>query len=80
MGPLFVLIAMLLNPATALAGSIRSVEIGPDEVTLRFDDLVAGASTFILAGPDRIALDISGAEAGAARHGSRLLPAVRQGQ
>ena len=40
MGFVLVLFAMILNPATALAGTIRAVEIGKDEVTLRFDDLV----------------------------------------
>lgn len=75
-----VLIAAILNPAPALAGSIRAVEFGDGEVTLRFDDLVAGASTFVLAGPDRIALDISGAQPGLARGGDGPVRAVRQGQ
>lgn len=80
MGLVFVLLAMILDPATALAGTIRAVEIGKDEVTVRFDDLVAGASTFILAGPDRIALDIAGAQPGVARDGGGLVRSVRQGQ
>ena len=43
------LIAMLMNPAAALAGQIGAVEIGDSDITLRFDDLVSGASTFLLA-------------------------------
>ena len=80
MGLFFVLLAMVFHPASALAGTIRAVEIGQDEVTLRFDDLVAGASTLILAGPNRIALDISGVEPGAARDGMGMIRSVRQGQ
>ena len=77
MGPFLVLLAATLTPAPAIAGDIRAVEFGNGEVTLRFDDLVAGASTFLLAGPDRIALDIAGAEPGAARG---IVRAVRQGR
>lgn len=84
MGLLLVLMAMIWNPAAALAGQVGAIEIGDSEITLRFDDLVAGASTFLLAGPDRIALDISGAEAGrsppAASARAGLVRAVRQGQ
>lgn len=80
MSLLFVLIAMMMNPAAALAGSVGAVEIGDSDVTLRFDDLVAGASTFLLAGPDRIALDIAGAQPGRSTQGAGLVRAVRQGQ
>jgi N-acetylmuramoyl-L-alanine amidase len=80
MSLLFVLIAVMMNPAAALAGSVGAVEIGDSDVTLRFDDLVAGASTFLLAGPDRIALDIAGAQPGRSMQGGGLVRAVRQGQ
>ncbi|MBL9067889.1 MAG: N-acetylmuramoyl-L-alanine amidase [Sphingopyxis sp.] len=80
MSLLFVLIAVMMNPAAALAGSVGAVEIGDSDVTLRFDDLVAGASTFLLAGPDRIALDIAGAQPGRSTQGAGLVRAVRQGQ
>lgn len=80
MGLLFFLTAMMWNPAAVLAGQIGAVEIGDSEVTLRFDDLVAGASAFLLAGPDRIALDIAGAQAGRSPQGAGLVRGVRQGQ
>ncbi len=80
MGLLLVLIAMMMNPVAALAGQIGAVEIGDSDVTLRFDDLVADASAFLLAGPDRIALDIAGAQPGQAVPGAGLVRAVRQGQ
>lgn len=80
MGPFLVLIAMMGNSAAALAGQIGAVEIGDSEITLRFDDLVAGASSFVLAGPDRIAVDIAGAQIGRSSAGGGLVRAVRQGQ
>ena len=49
--PLF-LSTLLATPAV-LAGNIGAIEIGEDQVTVRFDDLVAGASTLLLAGPGR---------------------------
>lgn len=76
--PLF-LSTLFATPAV-LAGNIGAIEIGEDQVTVRFDDLVAGASTLLLAGPDRIALDISGADAGHSPQGTGLVRAVRQGQ
>lgn len=76
---LFVIAAFLgLSPLTA--GGIDGVEVGEDAVTIRFDGLVAGASTMTLAGPDRIALDISGATVGKGASGAGLVRSVRQGQ
>jgi N-acetylmuramoyl-L-alanine amidase len=80
MGLLFVLLTLLWNPPAALAGQIGAIEIDDSEITLRFDDLVAGASTLLLAGPDRIALDIAGAQAGRSPGGAGIVRAVRQGQ
>ncbi|HMP44026.1 MAG TPA: N-acetylmuramoyl-L-alanine amidase [Sphingopyxis sp.] len=76
--PLF-LSSLLATPAV-LAGNIGAIEIGEREVTVRFDDLVAGASTLLLAGPDRIALDISGAQTGRSPQGAGIVRSVRQGQ
>ncbi|MGB3847235.1 MAG: AMIN domain-containing protein [Sphingopyxis sp.] len=76
--PLF-LSALLATPAV-LAGNIGAIEIDGSDVTVRFDDLVAGASALLLAGPDRIALDISGAQAGRSPQGTGLVRTVRQGQ
>ncbi|OWQ99362.1 N-acetylmuramoyl-L-alanine amidase [Sphingopyxis bauzanensis] len=80
MSLLLVLISMMMNPPAVLAGQIGAVEIGDSDITLRFDDLVSGASTFLLAGPDRIALDIAGAQPGRSSQGAGLVRAVRQGQ
>ncbi len=67
-------------PQAAAAGSIAAVELADRQVVLRFDGLVRGASARLLAGPDRIALDIAGAEVGRAAPGGGLVRAVRQGQ
>ena len=84
MSLLLVLLGMIATPSAVLAGQIGAVEITDSEITLRFDDLVAGASSFVLAGPDRIALDIAGAQAGrsplAENARAGLVRAVRQGQ
>ncbi|HEY0595651.1 N-acetylmuramoyl-L-alanine amidase [Sphingopyxis sp.] len=80
MSLLLVLLGMIWVPTATLAGQVGAIEIGDSEITLRFDDLVAGASSFLLAGPDRIALDIAGAQAGRSLQGAGLVRAVRQGQ
>lgn len=80
MSLLLVLLGMIAIPSATLAGQVGAVEIGDSEITLRFDDLVAGASSFLLAGPDRIAVDIAGAQAGRSPQGAGLVRAVRQGQ
>ena len=72
--------AALLTPAQASAGGIQAVESNADEVVVRFDDPVAGASTMLLDGPRRIALDIQGAAAGTGGTAGGPVSAVRQGQ
>ncbi len=71
--------SLMATPAV-LAGNIGAIEIDGGDVTVRFDDFVAGASTLLLAGPDRIALDIAGAQAGRSPQGAGLVRTVRQGQ
>ena len=71
--------SLMATPAV-LAGNIGAIEITGGEVTVRFDDFVASASTLLLAGPDRIALDIAGAQAGRSPQGAGFVRTVRQGQ
>ncbi len=52
--------------AQAHAGRVSGVDIADDQIIVRFDDPVIGASSFVLAGPDRIALDIEGGTPGRA--------------
>ena len=44
----------------AQAGRVSGVDIADDQIVVRFDGTVTKASSFVLAGPDRIALDIEG--------------------
>ncbi len=72
--------ALFATPGSA--GGISAVDVQGSQVTLRFDDAVDGASAFLLDGPQRIALDISGAQVGANGFAgaSPAISAVRQGQ
>ncbi len=74
------LLLTLFGPANALAGTIGAIQMGERSVTIRFDDVVGGATTRLLAGPDRITIDIDGAQTGAAVPGAAFVRAVRQGQ
>ena len=64
------------------AGGIAAVDVQGDRVTVRFDDRVEGASAFLLDGPRRIALDVSGAQAGASGYAgsNAVVSGIRQGQ
>jgi len=63
----------------AQAGKVAGVDIADDRIIVRFDGNVAKASSFILAGPHRIALDVEGGEVGAAVKGAGPVARVRQG-
>jgi len=62
------------------AASIRAVDVGERSVTLRFDDRVRGASALLLAQPNRIAVDVVGAEAGSGSASGGMIAATRHGQ
>lgn len=57
--------ASLACSAPVQAGEVSRVEIRADQVVLHFNDVIDSASSFVLAGPDRIAIDVKGATAGA---------------
>ena len=44
-----------------------AIDLADDQITLRFDEAVEGASAFLLDGPERIAVDVGGAEPGHAQ-------------
>ena len=69
---------LTINPA--VAGSISRIEADGSEITISFDDLVEGVSTFSLVGPNRIAIDVRGGKAGQGGYGNGIVKAVRQGQ
>jgi N-acetylmuramoyl-L-alanine amidase len=61
------------------AATVKRVEIEDRRIVIRFDEAVRSASTFILDGPQRIAVDIDGARPGLASGGDGVVTAVRQG-
>jgi len=75
-----ILASALLAIHPAQAGSISRIEADGSQITISFDDLVEGASTFSLVGPDRIAIDVQGGTAGRGGQATGIVKAVRQGQ
>ncbi len=69
-----------LFPTNGHAAGVQSIAVTGDEIVVSFDDVVEKASSFVLSGPDRIALDISGAQKGGAAIASGLVANVRQSQ
>jgi N-acetylmuramoyl-L-alanine amidase len=63
----------------AQAGQVSGVDIADDRIVVRFDGTVAKATSFVLAGPDRIAIDVEGGEPGAAVAASGPVARIRQG-
>jgi N-acetylmuramoyl-L-alanine amidase len=77
---LLALLSGWLTGAPSWAGIVQDVRVHGDRVVVRFDAPVAQASSFVLAGPQRIALDIQGAEPGrTVRADGALVANVRQG-
>jgi N-acetylmuramoyl-L-alanine amidase len=74
------LIAAMASSAQAIAGNIGAIQLDERQVTIRFDDLVVGATARMLAGPDRIAIDIAGAQSGHSAAAGGFVHTVRQGQ
>lgn len=78
---LLLIFAALVGFAPANAGSVDRVELGETELTLHFDAPVGEASSFVLDGPRRLAIDIAGAQPGPAVVASTASVArVRQAQ
>lgn len=62
------------------AAAVKKVDVKGDRVVIHFDDQVQRASTFVLAGPQRIAIDVDGASPGAAQAAAGgPVAGVRQG-
>ncbi|NVD27062.1 N-acetylmuramoyl-L-alanine amidase [Parasphingorhabdus flavimaris] len=75
-----IMVSALLMTQPAEAGSISRIEASGSQITVAFDDVVEGASTFSLIGPDRIAIDVRGGKAGQGGYASGIVKSVRQGQ
>jgi len=75
-----IFMSAVLTVLPASAGTIKYIKASDDGIVVTFDDIVEGASTFSLSGPNRIAVDIKGATAGHGGAAFGLVTAVRQGQ
>ncbi len=65
--------------APAMAGQVSGIVVEEGRITVRFDDNVERATSFILTGPDRIAIDVVGTDRGTAGPPAGLVAAIRQG-
>ncbi len=76
---LFAFLVGLLFGTPGLAATVEGVEVGDGRVVIHFDDAVDKASSFLLNGPRRIAIDVSGARPGRRADPSGVVTKVRQG-
>lgn len=76
---LLALLACWFAGTPGWAATVQHVDIQSDRIVVRFDQSVADASAFLLAGPSRIALDVDGATPGRNSDGTGLVAGVRQG-
>lgn len=75
------LLLATISPLSGVyAAGVSGIEVGDRQIVLRFDDDVEKAASFALAGPDRIAVDVSGAEPGAAAEPVWPVAKIRQGR
>jgi N-acetylmuramoyl-L-alanine amidase len=72
--------AMPFTVSPAFAGAIRQVAATDGAVVIQFEDVVSKASVFALTGPDRIAVDVTGATIGSNSLPGGQVAKVRQGQ
>ena len=68
-----------LTGVPSWAGVVQDISIRGDRVVIRFDEPVRQASAFLLAGPQRIAVDVAGASPGGRAAGGGAVAKVRQG-
>jgi N-acetylmuramoyl-L-alanine amidase len=80
--PLSLALAAMLTPlAGAEAAGVAGVETSDTAITIRFDEpVLGGASSFMLTGPDRIALDVAGVDPGKPGIVKGPVARVRQGR
>lgn len=73
------IVALLVAVPHAQAATVTSITVDGSEIRVKFDDGVASASTLVLDGPRRIALDIQGAAPGKAGRAGGPVDRIRQG-
>jgi N-acetylmuramoyl-L-alanine amidase len=72
------LLACWFGGAPAWAASVERIDVHSDRIVIRFDSAVGDASSFVLAAPRRIAIDITGAQPGGAIEAGGAVTHVRQ--
>jgi N-acetylmuramoyl-L-alanine amidase len=76
-----VLMFAMVNPwQMAEAAGVSAVQVDDAQIVIRFDGIVENASSFVLEGPDRIAVDVGGADPGKGGSAAGLVATVRQGR
>jgi N-acetylmuramoyl-L-alanine amidase len=75
---IFAALPFTMSPAHA--GAIRQVAASDGSIIVQFDDIVNKAAIFTLSGPNRIAVDVTGATTGAISLAGGPVRSVRQGQ
>lgn len=76
---LLALLSGWLTGVPSWAGVVQEVRVHGDRVVVKFDAPVTQASAFLLAGPQRIALDVAGAEPGRDAVAGGAVAKIRQG-
>lgn len=76
MSVLLPLLAVIGSPAEG--GQVSGFDVTQDQIIVRFDDDVEKATSFVLTGPDRIALDVDGVDVGANASGGGPVERIRQ--
>jgi len=73
--------AMFAHAPAASASGVTSVDATAEKIIVRFDAPVRGAETFVIGGPDRLAIDVAGSDSRArAARAEGHVAAVRQSQ
>jgi N-acetylmuramoyl-L-alanine amidase len=73
-------LGIVLPFSAVRAAAVQSIDYDANEIVLRFDGAVAKASAFAIDGPNRIAVDITGAVAGSGGVPGGLISSIRHGQ
>jgi N-acetylmuramoyl-L-alanine amidase len=74
------LLAALFAVQPAPAAAVSGVDVTADAVVLRFNGSVRSASAFLLDKPERLAVDLGGAQAGSGGGSGGLIARTRHGQ
>ncbi len=73
------LLAFWLAGTPCLAASVERIDLRPDRIVIKFDAGVINASSFLLDGPRRIAIDVTGAHPDASLGRDGAMAGIRQG-